>query len=432
MTGSDSADSALIHTLQKEGFEIAIGTDESLVDQNTEKVIYSEAIITKPDLPKDEQISAHPEIKKAIELGIPHFSYPVALGRVFNEKKGIAVTGSHGKSTTTAMLATILATSSVGGSAIVGTQVPTLGNTNYYAEDSENFVIEACEYKRSFLQYHPYISIIINIDLDHLDYYRDLSDYISAFQSLVDQTSGFVILSEDDVNSRSLHIPDEKKIIVGEKISYFAKVENLETGETTFESKTLEIPEISLQIPGDHILQDAKLAYTAARLLGLSDEEILPKLASYSGSWRRSEIIRTTKNGNILMSDYGHHPSEIRPTLAAIKKKYADKKLFVVFQPHQYSRTRELLGDFATTFASADELVIPNIYFSRDKKEDVEWMTTDKLVTEIAKNHNNVKNGNGLENTREIVQEYDAKNPHSSVILLLGAGDADTLREFIV
>lgn len=254
-------------------------------------------------------------------------------------------------------------------------------------------MIEACEYKRSFLQYHPFITIITNIDLDHLDYYKNLDDYISAFQSLVDQTSGFVVISESDENSLKLNIPKEKKIIVGEKISYFAKVEMLETGEIFYEAKTLEIPEISLQIPGNHILQDARLVFAVSKLLGLEDEYITEKLASYSGSWRRSEIIRTTKNGNILMSDYGHHPNEIRPTLHAIKTKFPDKKLFVAFQPHQYSRTRELLSEFSNAFMDADILIIPNIYFSRDKQEDVEWMTTDRLVDTIRENFSSVQNG---------------------------------------
>lgn len=432
VTGSDSTDSQLIQALKNENFEIFISTNPGIITAETEKVIYSEAIITKPDLPKDLQISSHPEIARAIELNIPHFSYPVALARVFNEKKGIAVTGSHGKSTTTAMMAIVLKNSEIGGSAIVGTQVPQLGNTNFYADSSENFVIEACEYKRSFLNYRPFISIIINIDLDHLDYYKDLEDYISAFQSLVDQTSGFVIISENDKNSQLLKIPDEKKIIVGERISYFAKVEMLETDEIFYEQKFLEIPQISLKIPGDHILQDAKLVYAASRLLGLNDEEIIPSLQSYSGSWRRSEIIRMTKNGNILMSDYGHHPSEIIPTLSALKGQNPDKKLFVAFQPHQYSRTRELLSLFANAFQSADELVIPNIYFSRDKKEDVEFMTTDKLVAEISKNHKNVKSGNSLENTVKIISDFDKKNPNSAIILLLGAGDIDTLRDKII
>ena len=119
------------------------------------------------------------------------------------------------------------------------------------------------------------------------------------------------------------------------------------------------------------------------------------------------------------MSDYGHHPNEIRPTLRAIKEKYHDKKLFVVFQPHQYSRTRELLSEFATAFGDADQVIVPNIYFSRDKKEDVEWMTTEKLVAEIAKYQSNIENGNGLENTLKLLLEYDTSNPNSSILLIL-------------
>ena len=132
------------------------------------------------------------------------------------------------------------------------------------------------------------------------------------------------------------------------------------------------------------------------------------------------------------MSDYGHHPNEIRPTLRAIREKYSDKKLFVVFQPHQYSRTRELLQEFAISFSDVDMLVIPNVYFSRDKKEDVEWMTIDRLVSEIIKNQPNVIDGKGLEYTLKLIQEYDIKNPNSSVIVLLGAGDIDGIRNEIL
>jgi UDP-N-acetylmuramate-alanine ligase len=173
----------------------------------------------------------------------------------------------------------------------------------------------------------------------------------------------------------------------------------------------------------------------------MQDDIIVPKLHSYRGSWRRSEIVGTTKHGNILMSDYGHHPNEIRPTLAAIREKYTDKKLLVVFQPHQYSRTRELLQEFATSFSDASELIIPNIYFSRDKKEDVEWMTTERLIAAVkseklsiplegrkVKSSETVINGNGLENTARLIREYDEQNPNSSLILLLGAGDVDGLR----
>ena len=150
------------------------------------------------------------------------------------------------------------------------------------------------------------------------------------------------------------------------------------------------------------------------------------------GSWRRAEIVGTTASGNIVMSDYGHHPNEIRPTLSAIRDKYSDKKLLVVFQPHQYSRTRELLREFANSFSDASELIIPNIYFSRDKQEDVEWMTMDRLIAEIAKNQPNIRDGHGLENTVKLIREYDTTHPNSSIILLLGAGDIDGIRSQII
>jgi UDP-N-acetylmuramate--alanine ligase len=235
VSGSDGSDSTFLDTLRSEGFEIFIGHDASNLLETTDLVIYSEAIITKPDLSPEEQIYSNSELKKAKELGIEHLSYPVALGRVFDAKQGIAITGSHGKSTTTAMTALMLANeykdnptieipddgafsympTAPGCSAIIGTQVPQLGNSNFYSEiGTEYFIIEACEYKRSFLNYHPYITVITNIDLDHLDYYKSLEDYISAFQSIVDQTRGFVIISSSDEHSKKLSIPDEKKIIV--------------------------------------------------------------------------------------------------------------------------------------------------------------------------------------------------------------------------
>jgi UDP-N-acetylmuramate--alanine ligase len=407
VSGSDAADSPFLDRLRSEGFDISIGhRAENLVD-HTDLVIYSEAIITQPDLSPQEQIYANVELKKAKELNIEHLSYPVALSRVFDGKQGVAITGSHGKSTTTAMTAIMLANdysdnptldlpadgtafyapTAPGCTAIIGTQVPQLGNSNFYTEPlTDIFVIEACEYKRSFLQYHPYITVITNIDLDHLDYYTNLDDYISAFQSIVDQTNGFIIVSADDENSKKLQIPDEKKIIVGNgNITYYPRVEEDCCGQKKiyYVEKYLKIPEMKLQVPGLHLLHDAELAYTVGRLLGMQDTIIVPKLESYRGSWRRSEIVGTTKNGNILMSDYGHHPNEIRPTLAAIREKYVDKKIFVVFQPHQYSRTRELLSEFATSFVDVDRLLIPDIYFSRDKKEDVEWMRVEKLIYEI-------------------------------------------------
>lgn len=174
-----------------------IGHDASLITPDTSLVVFSEAIITKPDLTYEQNIQAIPELSRARDLGIEAHSYPHALAKVLEGYQSIAVTGSHGKSTTTAMIAVMMLSTTTPISALVGTQVPQLGGSNFFGvKDSPYFVIEACEYKRSFLAYHPYISVIANIDLDHLDYYRDLEDYLSAFQSLVDQTTCYVIVPE--------------------------------------------------------------------------------------------------------------------------------------------------------------------------------------------------------------------------------------------
>lgn len=168
------------------------------------------------------------------------------------------------------------------------------------------------------------------------------------------------------------------------------KIATTHDGETHFE----DLPSSwNLQVPGDHLEHDAELAYAVGRILELDSTTLISGLESYQGSWRRSEVIGETQNGNILMSDYGHHPEEIKPTLKAIKEKYPDRKLFVIFQPHQYSRTRELLTEFATAFDDADELLIPDIYFSRDKAEDIEYMTMDRLITTLKPRYPHVQNG---------------------------------------
>lgn len=153
----------------------------------------------------------------------------------------------------------------------------------------------------------------------------------------------------------------------------------------------------------------------------MAEDVIVQKLQGYRGAWRRSEVIRTTKNGNILMSDYGHHPKEIRPTLEAIRSKYPEKKLIVAFQPHQYSRTRELLGEFAHAFESADQVFVPNIYFSRDKEEDVAFMTVERFVGAIVLPLGQITAGTGLDSAKEWLESYDRTHPNSAILLLLGA-----------
>ncbi|MDD5377343.1 MAG: Mur ligase domain-containing protein [Candidatus Gracilibacteria bacterium] len=420
VSGSTDSDSELIRNLRKEGMDIALGHRAENIPAYTDRIIYTKAVFGTANT-FEEGYRNNVEMVAGMERKIPLTAYPDALAEIVNAKKCIAITGSHGKSTTTAMTGVMLAGSAAGGSVLVGTQVPQLDGSNIHIENSPYFAIEACEYKRAFLAYRPYITVITNIELDHLDYYHDLADYISAFQSLIDQTSGYVVYDMEDQNAQKLDFTRTVAKPVRVNLDGFFDIEgNFHT-----------FPPMDLQVPGDHLLFDAKLAFTVGKLVGLDDAYIQKKLESYAGCWRRSEIIRTTEHGNILMSDYGHHPTEIRLTLVAIKNKYPTKKLFVAFQPHQHSRTRELLEEFSVCFDAADELMIPDIYFSRDSDEDVRYMTIERFIDTLRVRYPFVRNGNGLRNTLASIKEYDGENPDSSIIVLLGAGDIDTLREEI-
>ncbi len=267
------------------------------------------------------------------------------------------------------------------------------------------------------MNYKPFIGVITNIEVDHLDYYKDESDYTFAFEQFIEniRTWGYVILNKNDTNSKTL---------IGKRkdISYII----IDNNSYIIDNNTFELPKIHMKIPGNHILFDAHLAFIVWKILLLENEKLIKSLEAYNGIWRRMEKIGTTENGNILMSDYGHHPTEIIKTTQALKERYTNKKLFVIFQPHQYSRTIELIDWFKNCFNYCDTLIVPNIYESRDSEEDKKRMNGEIFVDKI--NHPNKYFWEGFESTLNIINDYDAENPNSSIILLLWAGNIDDLR----
>ncbi len=404
--GSDKINSKLIENLKKEWCDIIIWEDEKRINNNFDIVVYTEAI------PKNQI-----EFKKAKELWIKTITYPEALAKIANKKKLITVAWTHWKSTTSSLISLILKNSEFWVNSIVWTILKEFNNKNSYFSNSDYFVIEACEYKRSFLKYKPLVAIITNIDLDHLDYYKDLKDYIKAFEEYINNIIpwGFVIINAEDKNC--------KKLIWLRKDINYIKVYN---NYFVYNNSILNFPKIKLKIPGKHILFDAKIAYIVWHMIWIKDIDIQESLSVYNWVWRRMETIWLTVYNNILISDYGHHPNEINPTIEALKNKYIDKKIFVIFQPHQYNRTIELLEWFKDCFTDVDKLIISNIYESRDSKVDKEKINTEKLINLI--NHKNKQNGQWLKNTLKLIKDYDKQNPSSSIILLLWAWDIDNLR----
>ncbi len=432
VSGSDTVSSTITEALEREGIHTVIGHSVDNLPLHTDLVVHTESIfIAAKGVSHSEASSSNPELMAAKERGLKIESYPQALASITNSQRQIAVTGSHGKSSTTSLIGVMLQGSTIGGSTIVGTQLAQFGGTNYFHDvRSDWFAIEACEYKRHFLEYTPEITVITNIDLDHLDYYRDRDDYISAFVSLIARTRRAVVLSREDIGCQDLYA----RVTEGDRARlewYWVDMESMQCGELTdsivstsenmgdrestvkVEGHTggfgepresvgepvVQIPFLALQVPGEHLRLDANLAYTVGEIIGIPESERIEGLTGYRGSWRRSEIVGVTLAGNTVISDYGHHPSEIRPTLAALRAKYSGSELVVVFQPHQHSRTRGLLDEFATAFTDADRLIIPDIYASRDTPEDIAYMTTARFVATVGEHHSNIIDGGGLAGT---------------------------------
>ena len=404
---SDATDSELISHLKKEWCDIIIWVDETRVNNSFDKVIYTEAVPT-----------TQKELAKALDNKIETLTYPEALASIANNKKLIAVAWTHGKSTTSSLTSLVLKNSDESVNSVVGTILKEFGNKNAYFSDSPYFVIEACEYKRSFLKYQPSVWIIVNIEIDHLDYYKDLEDYISAYKEFIDniRPGWFAILNWEDDNCKQL-------------LWLRNDIEYIEIHTSTYKIHSsweeIDFPQINMAVPWKHILFDAQIAYVVWIMVWVHEHKTLEALEDYSWVWRRMEQIWNTHNWNLLMSDYWHHPTEITLTLDALKSKYPTKHLYTIFQPHQYNRTLELLEDFKTCFKATDTLIIPDIYESRDSEEDKAQINSEKLVKLIK--HHNKFDGEWLENTLELIKEFDENN-NNSIILLLWAWNVDELR----
>lgn len=402
---SDSTDSQLIETLKSEWIDIIIWEDKNRIDSTFEKVVYTEAVWIEQS-----------EIVHAQDIWIQIQTYPQALAEIANNKRLIAVCGTHGKSTTTSLVSIMMKNSDKNINAVIGTLLKEFNGKNTHFSDSDFFAIEACEYKRSFLKYTPEFLIITNIEVDHLDYYKDENDYISAYNEMIENVKpgGYVIYNGQDANCLQLNKrPDLHYISLWEE-------------KYILDNKVAEIPEINMKVPGTHILFDAHLAYILGKILNISQENIIQSLQNYTWVWRRMEIIWHTQNNNMVISDYGHHPTEISLTLEAIRNRYFDKKIISIFQPHQYSRTIELLWDFTNCFQNTHTLIVPNIYESRDSEEDKQKMNTQIFLDNIE--HIDKINWVNLEYTQKIISHLDEKHKDEAVIILLWAWDVDNLR----
>lgn len=408
---SDKVETELTKKLKSEWIDIFIWERPEIIDNSFEKVIYTEAISND-----------NSELKKSKELNIITQTYPESLKEISQKYFLIRVAWSHGKSTTSSMTAITLKNSTSSVNAVIWTILKEFDNKNCYFSDSKYMVIEACEYKRSFLNYNPNIAIITNIDLDHLDYYKDLDDYIDAFRDFCKNVKSWwtIVLNSDCPNSMRLYnLRNDITYVLVWTNQFLRNFPKLGMAFPWYN------PILNMKIPWKHILFDAHLVCQALKE-EVDFDIIKSNLENYSWVWRRSEIVWITENQNILISDYWHHPTEIKLNLKALKEKYINKKILTIFQPHQYSRSIQLIEDFKNAFTDTDILIVPNIYESRDNQEDKSKMTRDLFVSLI--NHKKKIYSQNFENTLDMINYFDNKYKNELIIILQWAWDIDDLR----
>ncbi len=413
VTGSDQNQSHACEALKKEGIPVKIGHNPKNIPAGTEMVVYSPAV---PE--------TNPERKEAMKRKLTEFSYPQAVGLLTETKRTICICGTHGKTTTTAMASAVFMHCGKDPSVIVGANIRELNNRNAHNGKGEDLIIESCEYRRGFLNYHPQTIIITNVEADHLDYYKNLADYQKAFLQFVHKLpkNGMVIANGDDKNVKSiLKKYDKAKIVTYGK----SKTSDYILKRNFVYHHRKKIAELRLTVPGEHNLMNATAVVALAGEYGLPLKPAIEALNAYKGSSRRFETVGYHKKA-IVIDDYGHHPTEIKATLRAARERFGKKaKILCVFQPHQFSRTYKLLKDFVKAFGDADEVIIPNIYGVRDSASDQKKINTQKLVEAISKHHKKVRDGRGMEATTKSILQ----NNTCDVVITMGAGDVYKISE---
>ncbi len=353
ITGSDCNESDTLDRIKTYGITVHMG-------HNAENVVGADLVVYSAAIKKD-----NPELVSAKEKGIPTMERSEMLGVVTDKyKDSIAVSGTHGKTTTTAMITQILIGCKMDPSAIIGGKLPFLGGNSAVGK-SDIIVCEACEYVNTFLQLHPAISVILNVDADHLDFFKDIDDIKNSFNKFSNQTSKLLVVNGDDKNSRDCtENVNLDKLYFGYDSSNDYYADNYLSESATKQSFDLMhkgevLTKITLNVPGKHNVLNAMAAITVALYLGAEPKHIADSLAKFTGVHRRFEILGEV-NGITVADDFAHHPTELTATLNSAMA-MGFRKVWGVFQPHTFSRTFMLLDDFAKALSIPDEIIISEI-----------------------------------------------------------------------
>ncbi len=437
VTGSDASEGAQIAALRQKGISIQIGAEASHVAADTDLLIYSSAVS-----------ETHPERLEAKRRGIPQMNSFALLGELVRERDVVLVTGTHGKSTTTAMLSNILIEAGLDPTCFVGSVVPDFAEGNMRIGASNLVVIEGDEYDRHFLHFYPRLVILNNLEWDHTDHFPTFEELVSVFRQLLHQIKdgGTVCANADDAQVMKL-VEEERGWFDqhGIRIRAFGIDQEAETRARDIraldeaqrcivESQEDGTQNLTLTLPGRMNVTNALAAYTAARACGAEIVSIARALQAFTGIWRRFERIKD-EDGVLVISDYAHHPTAVRATLEAARSFFPHRRIVLCFEPHRQERTRDLFQEFVGCFAGADVLLLAEIWDMPNRETVQGKVVTSRDLMEAVKKLDHeqgvLRSVEYIATKEEALARLQAIKQKGDVILVAGAGSIYTIAKNI-
>jgi UDP-N-acetylmuramate--alanine ligase len=407
--GSDKAESVYTAGLKKAGIEVKIG-------HQPEYVSGADLVVASSAIPED-----NPELVAARDAGIRILRRKEFLGELTADSQTVAIAGTHGKSTTSGMIAWILSKAGLQPTFIVGAVLADLG-TNAGTGDGPHFVIEADEYKEAFLGLQPSVAVVTNMEHDHPDYFKTPEDFHAAFHRFIERVQDLLVVCEDDQGSRSLRPEGLERRTYGLTEGAQWRAESLQvTDEGGMGFRVIgdgrDLGSVRNLLPGEHNVRNSLAALVVVDFLGVPFKTAADALRTYHGVQRRFQVLGM-ESGVIAVDDYAHHPTEIVSTLAAARSHYPDHEIWAVFQPHTYSRTRALLNDLMVAFTHADHVLVLDVFAAREEPDPE---ISGEILAECIK-HADVRHISGL----RAATSYLLENvPSRSVVVSLSAGDGN-------
>jgi len=409
ISGSDATESAALDSLRSAGLSVATDQSPAALADDCDTLVISAAIDP-----------AHPQIVAARQRNMAVLKYAQLLGMLMLGRTAVAVAGTHGKSTTTSMLSHILIEAGLDPTLIVGANCQQIGG-GWRVGESDLLVAEACEYDRSFHNFHPTHAIVLNVEADHLDMYKSLDEIVESFAQFVRK------VSSDGTLLVNREMPHRLPITAGlncavETIGFAPQADwhiEVKNGHVRLRHGSDTLTQWTSPMPGEHMAYNAAAAAITAPRLGADANTIARAIESFQGLDRRMQRLGK-RNGVNVIDDYGHHPTEIDTTLRALRQHEQPGRLICIFQPHQHSRTRFLLDEFAASFNAADIVIVPDIYFVRDSENERHAVTAGDLVDRLRQRGATAMH---LYPFDAIVEQLHVITRPDDLVVTMGAGD---------